>query len=366
MNKTNKMQNILHISVRADYGGGPRHLDVVLHNTSYKVYVACPQDKPYYSTWNNLPKVKDICTIPHRKFTLSAFYRLLRFCKKNQISVIHSHGKGAGIYSRFLKAFLPSVKVIHTYHGVGGFFLSGIKSKLSLLVERKLAILTDLAINVSFSEQSESKNIKLLPRSGSTVIYNGIEALSSKAHSDVPLQIDHEQFIITTLSRFDYPKNMSACFDIALKLSNNKNLTFLWIGDGEDKAYLEKKAHDLGLSNIVFTGFRTDINYLLSKTDLYLSTSRWEGLPIALIEAASLGIPIVASDVVGNNEVVESGENGLLYPLKDTDLACKYILDLYKNQKVYKEMSDAAIKRYHTYFTSEKMIESLENVYKNI
>lgn len=361
-----EIDKILLITARADYGGGPRHVDVIIDNLQQNLYLACPPDKPYYKKWSKQSNVVDICLLPHRKLSLFSFYKLLIFCKVNKITIIHSHGKGAGFYSRLLKIFLPSVKIIHTYHGVGGFFLKGIKHKLSLWFERKFASLTDLAINVSNSEQSEAIKLKVLPSNGSQVIYNGIPALSLKLDSKNPLRIDNEQFIISTLSRFDYPKNMAACFEIALKLSINKNLKFLWIGDGEDKAIIEQKVHDLGLSNIIFTGFRTDIDYLLSKTNLYLSTSRWEGLPIALIEATSLGIPIVATDVVGNNEVVENDENGYLFPENDIDAACNNILNLYNNKELYKKMSRAAINRYNAYFTSEKMIKSLENIYNNI
>lgn len=361
-----EIDKILLITVRADYGGGPRHVDVLVENIEKNVYIACPKDKPYFQKWKGAKNVSDICVLPHRKFTLGAFYRLLKFCKRNKIAIIHSHGKGAGFYGRLLKLFLPSLKVIHTYHGVGGFLLGGIKGRFSLWLEKKCAGLTDLAINVSNNEQLKSKELNLLPSSGSVVIYNGIQALSLKADSKSPVPIDSKQFTITTISRFDYSKNMSACFDIALKLSKNRNITFMWVGDGESKAILEQKAYDLGLSNIIFTGFRSDVDYLLSKTDLYLSASRWEGLPIALIEATSLGIPIVASDVVGNNEVVEDGENGYLFPQEDIDAACNSILKLYNDKELYKKMSSAALNRYLAYFTSEKMIKSLENIYNNI
>ena len=128
--------------------------------------------------------------------------------------------------------------------------------------------------------------------------------------------------VVTTISRFDYAKNMSLAYEIAKNFKDNSSIVFLWLGDGDDRIKFESMAQKDG-ANIIFTGFADEVPAYLSATDIYLSTSRWEGLPYALIEAQSLGIPIVATNVVGNNEVVENGKNGFLF--EDARQACRDI-----------------------------------------
>ena len=110
---------ILLVTLRADWGGGPQHVDLLINNISekFEIYVTCPNDKPYYEKWKNNPKVKDIFILPHRKFSFKKLIGLSNFVKNHNIEIIHSHGKGAGIYSRLLKLFNYNLKIIHTLHG---------------------------------------------------------------------------------------------------------------------------------------------------------------------------------------------------------------------------------------------------------
>jgi len=120
------------------------------------------------------------------------------------------------------------------------------------------------------------------------------------------------KIIIATISSFNYQKNMFMVYIVTKMFKDYNNIIFLWIGDRHDKELLERKAKEEKL-NIYFTGITKDIPFYLSATDIYLSTSIWEGLPISLIEAQSLGIPIVATDVVGNNKVVVNNNNRCIF-----------------------------------------------------
>jgi len=110
---------ILHISSRADFGGGPEHLFQLLKSAKNKmdVFAACPNDFPYYEKYRELLGKDKIIIIPHRKFSPSVFVKLISFITGNGINIVHSHGKGAGIYSRLLYLF-TNIKVVHTFHGL--------------------------------------------------------------------------------------------------------------------------------------------------------------------------------------------------------------------------------------------------------
>ena len=139
-------KKILMISVRADYGGGPEHVFQLVRNisTQFDVYVALPCDKPYWGKFSRLLGSDKLIKIPHRRFSITELFKMLLFIKDNDIKVIHSHGKGAGLYSRLLKLIAPSsTKVIHSFHGVGIGEYSFLPRRLYIIYERLFSYLTN-------------------------------------------------------------------------------------------------------------------------------------------------------------------------------------------------------------------------------
>lgn len=358
-----KKINVLLVTLRADYGGGPRHVDFIIQNISlpYNLYVACPKDKPYYDHWLENEQVSGVLTLPHRQFKISELFKLIAFCKENQIQIIHSHGKGAGVYTRLVKIFLPAIKVIHTFHGIHIAEYKILKKNIYFIYEKLASCFTDHFINVSFGEKEICLKHKFFTPPKSTVIFNAIRELPQpeKLVDFNP----NDKFIITTISRFDISKNMFLNYELAKSLREYDQIMFLWVGDGEDKHKLEQMARQDNLNNIFFTGFKENIGDYLALTHVYLSTSRWEGLPYSLLEASSLAIPIVATDVVGNNEIVRHGINGYLFPMDQVMVATKYLIQMASDKALRLELGRQALKIFHENFHIDKMIQDLEVVY---
>jgi glycosyltransferase involved in cell wall biosynthesis len=355
---------ILQITLRADHGGGPQHIDLLINNISSKfdIYIASPKDIPYYQKWNTNKKVKKIFTLTHRKFEIKKLFELNKFIKNNNITIVHSHGKGAGVYSRLLKCINPKLKIIHTLHGVHIQEYNYIKAKFYIQLEKFFSLLTNKIINVSNSEQAACLKLNMYKKHKSIVILNAIDKIIPIEDAKCKINLTNK-FIITTISRFDYAKNMSFAYKIAENFKNNKDIIFLWIGDGDDKSKLEEQAKKENV-NIIFTGFSTKIPLYLSATDLYLSTSRWEGLPYALLEAQSLGIPIIATDVVGNNEVVIHNQNGFLF--NNINESCNFINKLIEENLLYRDFSYNAKQNFRDKFDIKIMIEKTEKIYKEL
>lgn len=355
---------ILFITLRADHGGGPKHVDLLINNLSseIEIYLACPQDRPYYDLWSESKKIKDIFILPHRKFSVKKLLGLNKFIKDNDIEIVHSHGKGAGIYSRMLKILNPGLKIVHTLHGVHIGEYGFLKKSVYIFLERFLTLFTDKFINVSNSENSLCLKLRLFKKSKCEIVYNGIKALLKDDNAKIKFNLSGKR-VVTTISRFDYAKNMSLAYEIAKNFKDNSNIVFLWLGDGDDRAKFESMAQKDG-ANIIFTGFTGEVPAYLSATDIYLSTSRWEGLPYALIEAQSLGIPVVATNVVGNNEVVENGKSGFLF--EDAQQACRDIEILLKDEKIYGKMQSEALLNFKDKFDIDVMIRKVEKIYEQV
>lgn len=361
-------KRVIHVTSRADYGGAPNYINTMINNMSkdFDIYLACPKDEPYYNIWSNNKRVKDIFILPHREFSFKHFFKLVKFVKKNKIQVFQANGKGAGSY-RFIKFFYWKLKVLYAYRGFHIHKYGNIQRKFYFVYERIMTLFTDKVINVSKGEQEQCVNKGVLKKSLSCQIYNGIEPLKKIEVEELSNKYK-DKFVISTLSRFDIQKNMILMYKIAKELRIYKDIHFIWIGDGEDKPILEKKANDENLDNIDFVGFKNhqEISELFSITDLYLTTARWEGLPFALVEATSIGLPIVASDVVGNNEVCLHNKNGKLYPSQNVQEAVKSILHLYKSRSELDNYAKESLKVFEQFFTVEQMVNSHENLYNKM
>lgn len=353
---------LLLITVRSDFGGGPRHVDQLVKQLPREIelFMAYPEiGDPYAEYWKADKRIKGTFYIPYRKFSLSTLLKLNNVVRENKIDIVHSHGNGAGLYSRMLKMLCPKVKVVHTYHGISDFYSSKIKFYLSKIIGIALSPLADIYVCVSNGEKAMALERRYSKEKNTVVIYNGIPNPEYKESRS----INHSPVKIVTLSRFDYQKNMDSMFRIAKFWSGADNVRFVWVGDGEDKERLENLSKVENVP-IDFVGFsKAPGKYLLS-ADLYLSTSRFEGLPYGLIEAASVGLPIVASDVKGNNEVVVDGLNGLLF--KEEDQAIGRIKTLLSDKKMYEQMSVASLAYFKRNFTEDQMIDSLVKVYQAI
>lgn len=351
---------ILYITVRSDFGGGPRHVAQLIDNMPMNadVYVAYPKSgEPYGILWDADKRIKGVCHIPYRRFSVSTLFKLWQFVRLNGIDMIHSHGNGAGIYSRLLKLVCMNVKVVHTFHGISDVYSSKFKMCLSYFVGWLLSPLADIYIAVSNGERDMAIKRRFSKSYNTRVIYNGIANANYTHRTTVKHNIE-----IVTLSRFDYQKNMQYMFRIAERIKDLP-VCFTWVGDGEDRAELERKAKEECL-DIRFIGFSDHPMDYLKRADWYMSTSRFEGLPYALIEAASVGLPLLASDVKGNNEVVKDGYNGFLF--KTTDEAVELIRQIVNGKMDYVTLSRNSISYYQQNFTLETMIGKLLSVYRSL
>lgn len=315
------------ISVRADLGGGPEHIFRLVKKLQNEIdyYIACPQEEPYWTRYCNLISVVNLISIPHRKFTLTYLWKLYCFCKLKKIEVIHSHGKGAGVYSRVL-GILCRLPVIHTFHGIHIESYSPVAKKIYLYLENVLSYLTSKIICVSNSEYELAVELCISNDSKLIVINNGVEI-----QKNICLEAKRP-YKIVSMSRFTYQKYSDLVINIweeIVKRGYEKEVQFHFLGTGTDLNHIRKMVKGIGAEdNIVFHGPADNPLDYLKDCYCYLSTSRWEGMPLAVLEAMSVGLPIVASDVTGNCDVVIEGLNGYLYPLDRPDVAAEKIIQL--------------------------------------
>ena len=300
----------LQISLRADLSGGPKHLNDLLEELSAKDKVEFFGAYPKAQDLSKLLEkgTVDSINLPHRFFSFKKYLELFSFCKNKKIDIIHSHGRGAGVYSRLLK--FTGAKIIHTFHGI--HHQKTVFGRLKIIMDRCLRFLTDRFIFVSPDEMEEGLSYKLAIPKKSRVILNGVDEQKIKIVSQQASNLSKSfsfpknKIIVGLLGRITYQKGHDLLIEI---LNKNPHLFseyfFVIAGRGEDDKKILNMIQKYQIKNVIMIGETKTPYSFLNNIDIYLSTSRWEGLPLTVLEALALNKPCLLSDVQGHRDVRE-------------------------------------------------------------
>jgi glycosyltransferase involved in cell wall biosynthesis len=288
------------------------------------------------------------------KKATSSILILRKILKEKKPDIVHLHSSKAGFVGR-LAATLAGYrgKLFYNPHGLSFLRLDLSKTvrKVFKISEFFLAKLGGVVIAVSLSEKREMEKLTNKVKN----INNGIdpETLEKELFFIQSNQKRDKEITIGTVGRIEFQKNPILFNQLAKKFPNIK---FVWIGDGTLKNELKSK-------NIKTTGWVTRSQALkyVSEIDIYIQTSLWEGLPIAVLEAMYLGKPLLVSNSVGNIDLVTEGYNGLIF--KDRTEAENHIIKLSNNIELIKKYGENSKEKILKDFTLSKMINSYKKYY---
>lgn len=306
---------------------------------------------------------------------LKNIYRNLKIIKPD---IVHCHSSKAGALGR-IAARLAKVKFIYyTPHAYvfQNSKLSVIKKSIYIHIEKLLSrCFTTKTINVSNGEKNYALNYNIDKEEKLKVIYNGVDCNFTSTSKNNYIKdklrkefdISNKDLVIGVISRVDEQKDPKTFVNIAkVIVKKYANTKFLYIGDGDLYESIKSKIIDEKLEkSIIFPGFRKDTNDILSIFDIVLTTSFYEGMPYVLIESLSSGLPIVATNTIGNNEVAIDGENGLLFEVENVNEGIKKVSILVEDIGMRQKLGKNSLEKYNSTFTLKMMINSYENLYLN-
>ena len=206
------------------------------------------------------------------------------------------------------------------------------------------------------------------------VIYNGIDPdrfappAGARAAVRQQLGIGEDQPVVLQVARFHPVKDhATAVRAFADARSQCRDAVLLLAGDGEQRGEIEQLAAQLGVRDHVrFLGERTDVPQLMAAADVFLLSSLSEGVSVTLLEAMAAGLPIAATDVGGNPEVIDAGRTGLLAPRGDDAALAAHLVRLIQNPDLRQTMGQAGRERLREKFTQTQMHHQYEQLYRHM
>ena len=316
---------------------------------------------------------------------MKAVMQAIKIIKKEKPDLVHCHSAKGGVIGRFA-AFFTGTKVVYTAHAFSFLSAESAKKKQVFLLLEKIAKLNSYLLACSGSERElgikvvgfkEKKafawNNAVPDADKGLTRISQVSQISSQKNetSDLPVPKAGERYI-TSIGRPSYQKNPLFMVEVAHGIHlKHPDIKFYLLGVGFYSPMLEdmkKLIHQYEMDDTFYLlpwlSHEETLKYVKGSM-LYFMTSLYEGLPISVIEAMSLGKAIVASDVLGNKDCVKDGYNGYLLPLKE-EVFVEKMNDLIENDEKRKEMEKNSRSYFETDFFIDNRIKALEDIYTEV
>lgn len=314
-------------------------------------------------TPQNLPDYfNDSVQLIHFDMTTSAnvpliSYKLNRLIKELNPNIVHLHSSKAGFIGRIAVMRMKHLKVLYSPHCISFMMkdLPAYKKHSYVLLERIANKLSGEYVACSESERTViQQNIK------SATVHKIDNAVDLITNNKLATIFSNETIKIITVGQIRPQKNPQLFASIAKRIiAHQNNVEFIWAGDGD--ADLKETLISAG---VTVTGWQTknEIVDLLSGSDLYLSTSDWEGLPVSVLEAMQFGLPLIVSNCYGNIDLVENKINGLIF--NDEEEAIEVIEQCLRSKDFCLSLSKNSLKLAAEQFSIERFNDKYLSLYQ--
>lgn len=365
--------------MEATIGGTKRHLyDLVTHldPAHFDVEVACPRrrSEPHGDTSfvddlraaavtvRPIPMVRALRPVADGR-SIVALAALIR---RGRFDLVHTHSTKAGLLGRLAARARPATRVVHSPHG---FYFLNFEAPWPRAayraMERGLGRLTHRLIALSTGEQALAATV--VAPAKVRLIPNSFERFTPlpAAEARVRLGLPPAAPVVGTTARFTRQK---APFDIVEAFAAihqaQPDVRFVWINDGELRAAVLRRLAERGLLEATaLPGYVPNARELLPAMDVFLHLARWEGIPYAVMEAMTAGVPVVGAAAIGTSDLIEDRVTGRLIPPGDPAAAARAAVELLTHPTKARTIRAAAERSVAKHHDPAAMVRATEQVY---
>jgi sugar transferase (PEP-CTERM/EpsH1 system associated) len=296
----------------------------------------------------------DVLDVPTGAGGLTSLAAMRRYFRQHRPAILHTHNPMPHQYGAIAATAGGVPIVVHTKHG-----RNQLRTVRSRLLERVAGRLTDVVVPVSADSAEVARTADGVPGNRIEVIRNGIAIGPPVVRDGAPA------WRIVHVARLNEVKDQPTLLRaVRLIAEAHPAVRLHLVGDGEERAALERLTDELGLREYVrFHGFHDDVRPFLVDADLFVLSSVSEGIALTLLEAMAASLPVVATDVGGNREVVVPGETGLLVPPGDPAALAEGITSLLGDPSRAAAMGRAGRARAIQEFSLDRTAAAYEALY---
>ena len=305
--------------------------------------------------------------------------KLINLFKKNHYDIVHTHLTKIGILGK-IASRISGVPII--IHGLHGSAFQAFNSKLLnctlIFFERITSKYTDAYISVSriLSEKYIKEGIGT--RENHFTVYSGMNLDKfyyarekiKRRKKLAEIGISSDCFIIGNVATLEPRKGHKFLIDAFKKViekHKNKSIKLIIVSDGYERENLVNYVDKLNLKEkVIFTGYREDIEELMAIMDIFVLTSLREGLPRVLVQAAAVGIPLIAFNVDGVPEIIKDGYNGFLVKLKDVEELADRIIRYINNKELISLHGQRGREFVKGKWSIEDMVNKIDEIYQEL
>ncbi|MBR6253601.1 MAG: glycosyltransferase family 4 protein [Clostridia bacterium] len=367
------------------------------HDQGYEVHVATSDDECEKFDYCDIKHKIDMERSPLKLNNLKAIKQMTKLYEDEKFDLVTCHTPMGGVVTRLAaKRFKKIIKrhnshdipsnevwsmpqIIYTAHGF--HFFKGAPIQYWLIyynIEKWLSKYTDKLVtinkedyDVATKKRFKAKKIYKIDGIGVDASkFNFVMSDDEKKKLRKELCIDKDDVVITYVAELITRKNQDMIIDVIKNICNGDyqstpKIKLLLVGTGVLKEKYEKRIKELHLEDkIMLTGYRKDVPKLLKITDIAISCAKHEGLPFNLVEAQMSGLPCVATDVRGNNEVIEENKTGYLIPNFDVIKFANKLLKLINSESMRERMGKNALENSKKYKLS-KALDEMKKIYND-
>lgn len=375
--------SILYVITKLELGGAQKHLLSLIRGLDkerFSPYVLTAYDGLLVDAAKQIPGLKLIrCRFLERpiqpvKDILTLFF-IYRFIRNNNIDIVHTHSSKAGILGRLAAKAAGVKNIIHTVHGWSFHdYQSGIAYYFYLFLEKFCASFSSLIIVVSQWDKRKAGQQLSGRQDKFRLIRYAINAEEFRDEAG-GIRVRNE----FGLSEADLIVGMVACFKpqkspldfiklAGVTAKDFPNAKFILVGDGVLRKKISALINKLNLKGrVILTGWRDDVASILSCLDVFVLTSLWEGLPIAVLEAMAAGLPVIATDTGGVSEVVLDGKTGYLVKPHDIRALQKSLEELLMKPYLREEFGRlASLSLGSDEYSSDNLLKNTTQLYLDL
>ena len=355
-------RSVMILSTNSDRSGAPRHVGQLVKGLAGKVKVHVIFGNPGPIP-DELEKEGHVVTVIGDMYSDMRVFKSIKHClslirliRKEKPDLVHLHSAKAGMIGR-LAAFFTGTSIVYTVHGWSWRGKGAFASFLLKLTEIVLAwVPRQRQVFISDDIKKTARLIGIKNSENSPVLYNGLDA----EFFNTRVEISRKVRKLIMVARLDPAKNHKVLLEAFALLKGEFDLILCGARtDTVEFMELAEKKCGASVAKISFVGETDQVLASLREADICLHIANYEGFGISVLEAMSIGLPVIASKVGGIPEMVKDGETGLLVEENLPEVIADKIRLLASDYNLRKRLSNNAIHLARKEFSLEKMVDGV-------